>query len=91
MKPTQVIQKLNIQFVEPQENVSQFALRVETCLSQLLTEVSLSNTKVKELPGRAVAMGDLALHHFLGLHPRIYSQESMYFSVLFRNNMNQII
>ncbi|XP_052752777.1 uncharacterized protein LOC128201100 [Galleria mellonella] len=56
----------------PQDNVSQYALRVETYLSQLLTEISLSNTKVKELPGRTAAMEDLALHHFLmGLHPRI--------------------
>lgn len=56
----------------PQDNVSQYALRMETYLSQLLTEISLSNTKVKELPGRTAAMEDLALHHFLmGLHPRI--------------------
>ena len=54
------------------ENVSQYALRVETYLSQLLTEISLNNTKVKELPGRTAAMEDLALHHFLmGLHPRV--------------------
>lgn len=56
----------------PQDNVSQFSLRVESCLSQLLTEITLSNTKVKELPGRCAAMEDLALHHFLmGLQPRI--------------------
>ncbi|KAJ0177013.1 hypothetical protein K1T71_007022 [Dendrolimus kikuchii] len=56
----------------PQENVSQYALKVETHLSQLLTEISLANTKSKELPGRTAAMEDLALHHFLmGLHPRI--------------------
>lgn len=56
----------------PQDTVSQYALRMETCLSQLLTEISLSNTKAKELPGRTAAMEDLALHHFLmGLHPRI--------------------
>lgn len=56
----------------PQDTVSQYALRVETYLSQLLTEISLSNTKVKELPGRTAAMEDLALHHFtMGLHPRI--------------------
>lgn len=56
----------------PQDNVNQFSLRIETYLSQLLTEISLSNTKVKELPGRVAAMEDLALHHFLmGLHPRI--------------------
>lgn len=55
-----------------QENVGQYALRIETYLSQLLTEISLSNTKVKELPGRTAAMEDLALHHFLmGLNPRI--------------------
>lgn len=55
-----------------QENVNQYALRTETYLSQLLTEISLSNTKAKELPGRTAAMEDLALHHFLmGLQPRI--------------------
>lgn len=55
-----------------QESVSQYALRTETYLSQLLTEISFSNTKAKELPGRTAAMEDLALHHFLmGLHPRI--------------------
>lgn len=69
---THLLTELQESKQQPQDNVSQFALRVETCLSQLLTEVSLSNTKVKELPGRAAAMGDLALHHFLmGLHPRI--------------------
>lgn len=56
----------------PQDNVNQFSLRIETYLSQLLTEITLSNTKVKELAGRVAAMEDLALHHFLmGLHPRI--------------------
>lgn len=56
----------------PAENVNQFALKVETCLSQLLTEISLSDTKLKELPGRIAAMEDLALHHFLmGLNPKI--------------------
>ncbi|XP_028163686.1 uncharacterized protein LOC114355181 [Ostrinia furnacalis] len=56
----------------PQDTVSQYALRTETCLSQLLTEISLSNIKAKELAGRTAAMEDLALHHFvMGLHPRI--------------------
>lgn len=56
----------------PQETVSQFALKVETCLSQLLTEISLQNTKVKEVAGRTAAMEDLALHHFtMGIFPRI--------------------
>lgn len=54
------------------ETVSQFSLRIETCLSQLLTEISLTTPKVKELAGRTAAMEELALHHFLmGLHPRI--------------------
>lgn len=56
----------------PQENVGQYALRMETYLSQLLTEISLSTSKNKELPGRTAAMEDLSLHHFLmGLQPRI--------------------
>lgn len=56
----------------PNENVSQFALKVGTYLSQLLAEIQLSTSKQKELPGRTAAMEDLALHHFLmGLQPRI--------------------
>lgn len=55
-----------------QETVSQFHLRVETCLSRLLTEVTISNNKKSELVGRVAAMEDLALHTFnIGLHPRI--------------------
>nr|UZO32014.1 ORFa [Heliothis subflexa] len=55
-----------------QENVSQFSLRVETCLQKLLTEVTVSNSKKSELTGRLATMEDLALHTFtLGLHPRI--------------------
>ncbi|CAH2090022.1 unnamed protein product [Euphydryas editha] len=54
------------------EPVSQFSLRVETCLQKLLTEVTVSNSKKMELAGRLAAMEDLALHTFtLGLHPRI--------------------
>lgn len=54
------------------ESVNQFALRIETCLSQLLTEISMNPSKVKEVPGRVAAMEDLALHHFtMGLNPRI--------------------
>lgn len=56
----------------PQETVSQYALKIETCLSQLLTEISLQGGKVKEMPGRTAAMEDLALHHFtMGILPRI--------------------
>lgn len=55
-----------------QETVSQFSLRVETCLQKLLTEVTVSNSKKSELVGRLAAMEDLALHTFtLGLNPRI--------------------
>ena len=55
-----------------QETVSQFHLRIETCLSQLLTEVTISNSKKSELSGRVAAMEDLALHTFnIGLQPRI--------------------
>lgn len=55
-----------------QENVNQFSLRIETCLSQLLTEISLTSHKKNEIPGRVAAMEDLALHTFtMGLTPRI--------------------
>lgn len=54
------------------ENVNQFALRVETCLSALLTEINNSGYKKEELVGRIAGMEDLALHTFLiGLHPRL--------------------
>lgn len=57
------------------ESVNQFALRIETCLAKLLTEVNISvSTKRKksELTGRVAAMEDLALHTFLvGLNPRL--------------------
>lgn len=56
----------------PNENVSKFALKIEMHLSQLLTEITLNNSKAKELAGRIAAMEELALHHFLvGLQPRI--------------------
>lgn len=55
------------------ESVSQYALRIETCLSQLLTEISISHGhKSREMIGRTAAMEELALHHFqMGLIPRI--------------------
>lgn len=54
------------------EPVQQYALRVETCLSKLLTEITLSNKKKSELNGKHSAMEDLALHTFLlGLLPQI--------------------
>lgn len=58
----------------PIESVNQFALKIETCLAKLLTEINISiPTKRKtELTGRVAAMEDLALHTFMvGLHPRL--------------------
>lgn len=55
------------------EPVSQYALRIETCLSQLLTEISISHGhKSREMIGRTAAMEELALHHFqMGLSPSL--------------------
>lgn len=56
------------------ETVNQFALRIESCLSNLLTEINISiPTKKKgELAGRVAAMQDLALHTFItGLNARL--------------------
>lgn len=58
------------------ETVNQFALRIESCLSKLLSEINLTvptskkkTEKKGELAGRAAAMEDLALHTFVtGLH-----------------------
>lgn len=58
----------------PEETVSQFSLRVETCLAKLITEINISiPTKRKmELAGRVAAMEDLALHTFImGLNPKL--------------------
>lgn len=58
---------------KPNESVNQYALKIEDCLSQLLTEISISHGhKAREMVGRQAAMEELALHHFqLGLNPRI--------------------
>lgn len=56
------------------ETVNQFALRVESCLAKLLSEISISMPlkKKTELVGRVAAMQDLALHTFItGLNPRL--------------------
>lgn len=56
----------------PMETVNQYALRVETILSQLLTETKMSVKKKSEVAGRVAAMEDLALHTFtIGLQPRL--------------------
>ncbi|CAF4908159.1 unnamed protein product [Pieris macdunnoughi] len=59
--------------IQNNDSVNEFALRVESCLSKLLTEINLSQKKKKsELAGRIAAMQDLALHHFvIGLKPQI--------------------
>ena len=56
------------------ETVSQFSLKVETCLARLLTEIDISipTNKKLEVAGRVAAMQDLALHTFvMGLDNRI--------------------
>lgn len=58
---------------QPNEPASQYALRIETCLAELLTEISISHGhKSREMIGRTAAMEELALHHFqMGLKPHI--------------------
>lgn len=54
------------------ETVAQYALRIETCLTDLQSEIHNSDSYKKDLPGRIAMTEDLALHTFsLGLHPRI--------------------
>lgn len=56
------------------ENVSQYSLRIESCLSKLLTEINISipTKKKDELSGRVATMQDLALNRFMmGLDPRL--------------------
>lgn len=56
------------------ESATQFALKVETYLAQLITEITLSCNKKCDLSGRLAAMQDVALNTFLlGLHPRLSS------------------
>ncbi|CAH4023826.1 unnamed protein product [Pieris brassicae] len=49
------------------ETVNQFALRIESCLSKLLSEINITipTKKKDELAGRVAAMKDLALHTFV--------------------------
>ena len=48
----------------PSETVGTFALRIETQLGQLLTEVTLFVTRKADLSGRIGGMEELALHTF---------------------------
>lgn len=55
---------------QPNESVSQFALRLETCLTDMQTEIHNSVTTKKDLPGRIAMTEDLALYTFnFGLNP----------------------
>lgn len=54
------------------ETVAQYALRVDTCLTSLQSEIHNSDSLKKELAGRIAMTEDLALHTFtLGLHPNL--------------------
>lgn len=54
------------------ESVSQFALRIETCLTDLQSEIHNSDSLKKDLSGRIAMTEDLALFTFnLGLQPRL--------------------
>ncbi|CAH3940990.1 unnamed protein product [Pieris brassicae] len=56
------------------ETVNQFALRIGSFLSTLLSEINITipTKKKDELAGRVAAMKDLALHTFVvGLNPRL--------------------
>lgn len=56
----------------PNEDVAQYALRMESCLTALQSEIYNSETLKKDLSGRIAMTEDLALHTFyLGLHPRL--------------------
>lgn len=57
---------------QPDESVSQYSLKIESCLAKLITEITFSNKKRTELVGKISAMEELALHSFLmGLSPKI--------------------
>ncbi|CAH2089855.1 unnamed protein product [Euphydryas editha] len=54
----------------PLETVTQFSLRIESCLTRLLSDVHFSCDKKEELIGRVAGIEDLALNTFLmGLNP----------------------
>lgn len=54
------------------ETVAQFALKIESCVAALLSEIHSSDTLKKDLPGRVAMTEDLALHTFIiGLHSRL--------------------
>lgn len=65
---------LNLQSCKQElnETVAQYALRIETCLTNLQAEIHNSDTLKKELAGRIAMTEDLALYTFtIGLHSNI--------------------
>lgn len=57
---------------QPNETVAQYALRIETCLTSLQSEIHNSDSLKKELAGRIAMTEDLALYTFtLGLQSNI--------------------
>lgn len=54
------------------ESVAQFALKIESCLTDLQTEIHNSDSYKKDIPGRIAMTEDLALFTFcLGLNPKL--------------------
>lgn len=54
------------------ESVAQFSLRLETCLTDMQTEIHNSETTKRDLSGRIAMTEDLALHTFIfGLNPNL--------------------
>lgn len=51
--------------MKPNEDISQFSLRIETCLTKLQTDITHSTQIKSELEGRIANTEDLALHTFL--------------------------
>lgn len=54
------------------ETVTQFSLRIESCLTRIQADIHYSCSDKTQLVGRVAAMEDLALHTFItGLNPNI--------------------
>lgn len=51
--------------IRPNEDISQYSLRIETCLTKLQTDITHSTQIKSELEGRIANTEDLALHTFL--------------------------
>lgn len=51
--------------MKPNEDVGQFSIRLESCLTRLQTDITHSTLRKSELEGRIASTEDLALHTFL--------------------------